>query len=92
MCVARTHGHLAARRALVIGASPRGASRRRPTATRGALLFFLMMSLGKMHTFYKYSLDAFVMVATRAINSVTLRKPKDAVGNRWGSARAKPRF
>merc|ERR1719506_3033636 len=30
-----------------------------------------------MHTFYKYSLDAFVMVVTRAVNSVTLRKPKE---------------
>merc|ERR1719421_1244159 len=49
----------------------------RPTATRGALLFFLLMDLCKMHTFYKYSLDSFVMVVTRAINSVTLRKPKE---------------
>merc|ERR1719506_3062671 len=30
-----------------------------------------------MHTFYKYSLDSFVMVVSRAINSVTLRKPKE---------------
>jgi len=43
------------------------------TASRGALLFFLMMDLSKMHTFYKYSLDAFVMVVTRAVTSVTLR-------------------
>merc|ERR1719156_175555 len=49
----------------------------RPTAARGALLFFLLMDLCKMHTFYKYSLDSFVMVVTRAINSVTLRKPKE---------------
>jgi len=49
----------------------------RVVANRGSLLFFLMMDLGKMHTFYKYSLDAFVMVATRAINSVSLRKPKE---------------
>merc|ERR1711904_684389 len=49
----------------------------RPTASRGALLFFLLMDLCKMHTFYKYSLDSFVMVVTRAINSVTLRKPKE---------------
>ncbi|CAE8741817.1 unnamed protein product, partial [Polarella glacialis] len=49
----------------------------RPTANRGALLFFLMMDLCKMHTFYKYSLDAFVMVVTRAVTSVTLRKPKE---------------
>merc|ERR1719214_542580 len=49
----------------------------RPTASRGALLFFLLMDLCKMHTFYKYSLDSFVMVVTRAINSVPLRKPKE---------------
>jgi dynein heavy chain len=48
----------------------------RVTANRGALLFFLMMDLGRMHTFYKFSLDSFVMVITRAINSVSLRKPK----------------
>merc|ERR1719218_161066 len=48
----------------------------RPTANRGALLFFLLMDLSKMHTFYKYSLDSFVMVVSRAVNSVTLRKPK----------------
>ncbi|CAJ1438602.1 unnamed protein product, partial [Effrenium voratum] len=46
-------------------------------ANRGSLLFFLMMELSKMHTFYKYSLDAFVMVVTRAVNSVTLRKVKE---------------
>merc|ERR1711879_506486 len=48
----------------------------RPTGARGALLFFLLMDLCKMHTFYKYSLDSFVMVVTRAVNSITLRKPK----------------
>merc|ERR1712187_388280 len=49
----------------------------RPTGSRGSLLFFLMCDLCKMHTFYKYSLDSFVMVVTRAVNSVTLRKPKE---------------
>eukprot|EP00931_Biecheleriopsis_adriatica_P017411 TRINITY_DN1250_c0_g1_i8.p1 TRINITY_DN1250_c0_g1~~TRINITY_DN1250_c0_g1_i8.p1 ORF type:complete len:2173 (-),score=601.12 TRINITY_DN1250_c0_g1_i8:164-6553(-) len=49
----------------------------RPSGLRGALLFFQLMDLCKMHTFYKYSLDAFVMVVTRAVNSVTLRKPKE---------------
>eukprot|EP00928_Gymnodinium_smaydae_P048229 TRINITY_DN3222_c2_g1_i2.p1 TRINITY_DN3222_c2_g1~~TRINITY_DN3222_c2_g1_i2.p1 ORF type:complete len:2601 (+),score=892.36 TRINITY_DN3222_c2_g1_i2:138-7940(+) len=49
----------------------------RPTGARGALLFFLMMSLCKMHTFYKYSLDAFVYVVTRSVNSISLRKPKE---------------
>jgi len=49
----------------------------RPTGKRGALLFFLLCDLSKMHTFYKYSLDSFVMVVTRSVNSVTLRKPKE---------------
>merc|ERR1719401_1216496 len=49
----------------------------RPTGVRGSLLFFLLMDLCKMHTFYRYSLDSFVMVVTRAVNSVTLRKPKE---------------
>merc|ERR1712060_798873 len=49
----------------------------RPVGCRGSLLFFLLCDLCKMHTFYKYSLDSFVMVVTRAVNSVTLRKPKE---------------
>merc|ERR1711870_190649 len=49
----------------------------RPTGSRGSLLLFLLCDLCKMHTFYKYSLDSFVMVVTRAVNSVTLRKPKE---------------
>jgi len=49
----------------------------RPTGSRGSLLFFLLCDLCKMHTFYKYSLDSYVMVVTRAVNSVTLRKPKE---------------
>lgn len=65
----------------------------RPSANRGALLFFLLMDLCKVHSFYKcyftpvewkgwrplpdrYSLDAFVQVVTRAVDSVSLRKPK----------------
>merc|ERR1719401_183408 len=49
----------------------------RPTGVRGSLLFFLLMDLCKMHTFYRYSLDSFVGVVTRAVKSVTLRKPKE---------------
>jgi dynein heavy chain len=48
----------------------------RPVGNRGSLLFFLLMDLSKMHTFYRYSLDSFVMVVTRSVDSVTLRKPK----------------
>jgi len=49
----------------------------RPTANRGALLFFLLMDLCKMHSFYKYSLDSFIMVITRALESVSLRPKID---------------
>jgi len=57
----------------------------RPTGNRGALLFFLLMELGKMHTFYKYSLDAFVMVVTRAVESVSLRKSKEELKKEEGA-------
>jgi len=35
------------------------------------------MDLSKMHTFYRYSLDAFVAVVTRAVRGVSLVKPKE---------------
>merc|ERR1719271_1857954 len=49
----------------------------RPTGNRGSLLFFLLMDLCKMHSFYRFSLDAFVTVVTRAVKSVSLIKPKE---------------
>merc|ERR1719159_867843 len=49
----------------------------RPTGVRGSLLFFLLMDLSKMHTFYRYSLDSYVGVVTRAVKSVSLIKPKE---------------
>jgi len=42
----------------------------RPAATRGALVFFLMNELHKIHSFYKFSLDSFVIVVERAIDIV----------------------
>jgi len=42
----------------------------RPSASRGALVFFLMSELYKIHSFYKYSLDSFVIVVKRAIDLV----------------------
>lgn len=42
----------------------------RPAATRGALVFFLMNELYKIHSFYKFSLDSFVIVVERAIDIV----------------------
>lgn len=42
----------------------------RPAASRGALVFFLMIELYKVHSFYKFSLDSFVIVVNRAIDIV----------------------
>lgn len=42
----------------------------RPAASRGALVFFLLNELYKIHTFYKFSLDSFVIVVKRAIDLV----------------------
>lgn len=42
----------------------------RPAASRGALVFFLMNELYKIHSFYKFSLDSFVIVVNRAIDIV----------------------
>ena len=40
----------------------------RAVAARGAMLFFLLNSLNKIHAFYQYSLNAFVTVFARAID------------------------
>lgn len=45
----------------------------RPAASRGALVFFLMSELNKIHSFYKFSLDSFVIVVKRAIDLVQLK-------------------
>ena len=42
----------------------------RPAASKGALVFFLMNELYKIHSFYKFSLDSFVIVVNRAIDIV----------------------
>jgi dynein heavy chain len=41
----------------------------RPCAVRGSLLFFFLMDLQKIHSFYRFSLESFVSVFTRAIQS-----------------------
>ena len=50
----------------------------RSVADRGALIFFLMNELAKIHSFYMYSLESFVVVVNRAIDSLSegLAKPK----------------
>jgi len=42
----------------------------RPAGSRGALVFFMMNELNKIHSFYKFSLDSFVIVVKRAIDLV----------------------
>lgn len=48
--------------------SAAGALQYRTVAARGAMLFFLLNSLNKIHAFYQYSLNAFVTVFSRAID------------------------
>ena len=49
----------------------------RSAASRGALVFFLMNELPRIHVFYKFSLDAFIIVINRAIDKVAeLLNPK----------------
>jgi len=49
----------------------------RPAASRGALVFFLMNELYKIHSFYKFSLDSFVIVVNRAIDIVAAKDKKN---------------
>lgn len=43
----------------------------RPAASRGALIYFLLSDLAKIHSFYKYSLESFIVVINRAIDLIT---------------------
>ena len=49
----------------------------RSTATRAALLFFLMNDLVKIHTYYIFSLSAFKLTFFRGIDNVTEAKHED---------------
>lgn len=42
----------------------------RPAAARGALVFFMMNELTRIHSYYKFSLDSFIIVINRAIDLV----------------------
>jgi len=53
----------------------------RPAASRGALVFFLMNELYKIHSFYKFSLDSFIIVVKRAIKIVADRMKKKGKAN-----------
>jgi len=62
----------------------------RPAASRGALVFFLLNELYKIHSFYRFSLDSFVIVVKRAIDIVADRlnpkKQKAAAAAEEGEA------
>jgi dynein heavy chain len=55
----------------------------RPAASRGALVFFLLNELYKIHSFYKFSLDSFIIVVKRAIRLVAeaMKKSKQKEGD-----------
>jgi dynein heavy chain len=48
----------------------------RSVADRGSLLFFLMNELFKVHAYYMYSLNAFVVIFLRGIDLVSAKKAK----------------
>ncbi|GBF93145.1 dynein alpha flagellar outer arm [Raphidocelis subcapitata] len=59
----------------------------RPVAQRGSLLFFLLNSLSKVHAFYQFSLNAFVTVYGRGLDTAPGGKRKQArTGARGGSS------
>jgi dynein heavy chain len=47
----------------------------RSAGVRGALVYFLLNDLSRMHTFYKYSLESFIVVVNRAIDLISVQKP-----------------
>ena len=53
----------------------------RPCAVRGSLLFFFLMDLQKVHSFYRYSLDAFMQVLTRATVSLKIQLAPSSAGD-----------
>merc|ERR1712072_1031265 len=46
----------------------------RPAASRGALIYFILSDLPKIHSFYKFSLDAYIIVINRAIDNISENK------------------
>jgi dynein heavy chain len=49
----------------------------RPAALRGALFYFLLTDICRVHSFYKFSLESYIVVINRAIDKITeQRAPK----------------
>ena len=53
----------------------------RRVAGRGALMFFLLSELNKIHTFHHYSLNSFIIVFTTAITGKRQRVSWSNTGN-----------
>jgi dynein heavy chain len=43
----------------------------RPAAQRGALFYFLLTDICRVHSFYKYSLESYIVVINRAIDKIS---------------------
>lgn len=46
----------------------------RPAAMRGALFYFLLTDICRVHSFYKYSLESYIVVINRAIDKISVKK------------------
>ena len=53
----------------------------RRVAGRGALMFFLLSDLNKMHTFHHYSLNSFIIVFTTAVTGKRVRVTWNSTGS-----------
>ena len=51
----------------------------RPAALRGALFYFLLTDICRVHSFYKYSLESYIVVINRAIDRITVKKEEPKV-------------
>merc|ERR1719331_2542056 len=62
----------------------------RPAGSRGALVFFMLNELCKIHSFYKFSLDSFVIVVKRAIDLVAAADKAKKLAAAGGGEGAEP--
>ena len=68
---------------------PIASYRYRPVAQRGAMLFFLLNSLFKIHAFYQFSLNAFVTIFGRGLDNAPGGRRKQVGALRCAVGRAK---
>ncbi|OMJ82808.1 hypothetical protein SteCoe_16405 [Stentor coeruleus] len=54
----------------------------RPAASRGALIFFMMNELFKIHSFYRFSLESYLLVVMRAIDIVAEKYRAQSAANK----------